>query len=535
MASGKLSPRQKMINMMYLVLTALLALNISRDVLKAFYKVQVSLDQVVTNLSEKNDKIYLAFEDAADKNPTIFEAPRDIARQVKKESAELINHLNIVKQNLIDKTGGMDEEPSEDGVIYPNSMDNKEVAANYLLVANESKGKKAEGKVMKEKINKFRDFMLGLEPVRKSPDLQRRIKDAFNTDDKKAESGGVRPWENYTFEELPLVSITTFISKIEGDVVTLESEVIESMFNGLVKNKFNFSGVEATVIAPKTYIMQGDSFTASIFLTAFDKTQKPTIEVTEEFNADGEPNWEKSYLIENVDDQGKGQMSVKARTTGKKKFASRIELTTNDGKQYYEKQFEYDVASPTAVVSPTKMNVFYKGVPNPIEVSVPGYEPEKITLSGMSGIKFKSNGPGSYDVIVDKNAKKETKITVRADGQQVGEPKEFRIKRIPNPTATIAGKIDGPISKSLLMRTPGIRSTLLDFPFDLDYKVSSYTVRIKDGEYTIPIKVKGNLFTQPVKDKIAKLKSGSDVSFTNIKAKGPDGNKTCAPVVLTIQ
>lgn len=531
MASGKLSPRQKMINMMYLVLTALLALNISRDVLKAFYKVQQSLDQVVENLSDKNDNIYKQFEKAAENNPKLFEGPNNIARQVKSESQDLVDYLILVKDKLVTMTGGLDD-TDEEGVAYPSGMDNKEMAANYLLV--KTKSKRAEGEVMKEKINDFRDFMLTLDVVKDSPELKERINSAFNTKDKKI-NGGNRTWESYTFEELPMVSITTFISKIEGDVVTIESEVVETMFQELNQNDFNFTDVEATVIAPKTYIMQGDSFKASIFVTASDATQKPTIEVTEEFNADGTPLWSSAYPIDDVNDLGKGQMAVKARTTGRKKFASRITLVTKSGNKSYEKIFEYDVASPTAVVSPTKMNVFYKGVPNPVEVSVPGYEPENISISGTGGISFKQKGPGSYEVNVAKSAKKDAKIFVKAEGQQVGEPKEFRIKRIPNPTATVSGKTEGKISKNLLMRTIGIKSKLPDFPFDLKYKVSSYTVRIKDGEYTIPIKVKGNKFTPPVKDKIAKLKSGSDVSFTNIKAKGPDGNKTCAPIVLTIQ
>lgn len=518
---------------MYLVLTALLALNISRDVLKAFYKVQQSLDQVVENLSDKNASIYAKFEAGAKNNRTLFEAPNRKARQIKSQSQDLIDYLKLVRKELVDMNGGLDE-VDEDGIAYPKGMDNKEKAANYLLIENKNKDKKAVGKEMKKKIDDFRNFVLSLEPVQDSPALVDRINVAFDTKDKKIGTG-TRTWESYTFEELPLVSITTFISKIEGDVVTIESEIIEKMFQKLTQNDFNFTEVKAAIIAPKTYIMQGDSFKASIFVTAADETQKPTIEVTEVFNADGSPSWESAYPIENVTDGGKGLMAVKTRTTGKKKFASRITLATKSGDKSYDEIFEYDVASPTAVVSPTKMNVFYKGVPNPIEVSVPGYEPENISITGTGGISFKSKGPGSYDVNVSKNASKLTKIIVKAEGQQVGEPKEFRIKRIPNPTATVAGKTEGNISKSLLMRTLGIRSTLPDFPFDLEYNVSSYTVRIKDGEYTIPIQVKGNKFTQPVKDKVAKLKSGSDVSFTNIKAKGPDGNKQCAPVVLTIQ
>ena len=187
-----------------------------------------------------------------------------------------------------------------------------------------------------------------------------------------------------------------------------------------------------------------------------------------------------------------------------------------------------------AVVSPTKMNVFYRGVPNPIDISVPGYSPEDLTVSGTN-VTLKRIKSGQYEATVRDKAKGDAKITVKANGRTIGKPIEFRLKRIPSPAASINGKKEGVMSKGKLSKAQGIAASLTNFPFDLKYTVESYDVRLTDGEYTKTIKVKGNKFTTEVKDKILKLKPGSDISFTNIRAKGPDGRKPCGAIILTVQ
>jgi len=187
-----------------------------------------------------------------------------------------------------------------------------------------------------------------------------------------------------------------------------------------------------------------------------------------------------------------------------------------------------------AVVSPTKMNVFYRGVPNPIDVSAPGFSPEDLQVSGKN-VTLKRIKPGQYEATVRDNAKGDAEISIKANSRNIGKPIAFRLKRIPSPTASINGKKEGKMSKGKLSKAQGIVASLPNFPFDLKYKVESFDVRMKDGEYTKTIKVKGNKFTSEVKEKIIKLKPGSDISFTNIKAKGPDGRKQCGAIVLTVQ
>jgi len=520
MASGNLSPRQKMINMMYLVLTALLALNVSKDILKAFQKVEGSLSQAVENIGVQNNLMYSEFEKAAENNPLKVGVWKDIAFDIKDNAEGLRESIGTLKDSLIIKTGGFDEEGNLVG------MDNLEKVANEMLM------KPKKGLLLKQQIDAYRDYMLSIEGVSENTDLTDLISATFNTDDIVTPKQTIS-WEQETFGHYPLIAVLTFLSQIQGDVVNVESKVVDYLRSNIGAEDLKFSTVVAQVIAPKNYIMEGDSFKATISIAAFDSTQTPTIIVTDVFINDTLPDFSQGDTI-TVALDGKGMYSIPARGIGTQKRAARILLTTESGVKAYDRLFEYEVAKPMAVVSPTKMNVFYRGVPNPIEVSVPGFSPDQLQVSG-TGVTLKKLKAGQYEATVRDNAKQTANITVKANGKSIGKPIEFRIKRIPPPTASINGKREGTMSKGKLSKAQGIAATLPNFPFDLKYTVTSFDVRLKDGEYTKTIKVRGNKFKANVKEKILNLKPGSDVSFTNIKAKGPDGVKKCGAIVLTVQ
>jgi len=520
MALGKLSPRQKMINMMYLVLTALLALNVSKDILTAFQKVEGSLWTAVQSISSQNSLMYDEFEKAAENSPQKVGPWKDIAFDIKEKAEVLREHISELKDRLIEKTGGF----SDEGHLL--GIDNMEKVAYELLM----KPKKAT--ILKQQIDDYRAYLLGVEGVSENPELLKLINDKLNTDDISISKATIN-WQHATFENYPLIAVLTFLTQIQGDVVSAESQVVDFLRSNIGAEDLKFSTVIAQVIAPKNYIMQGDSFKAMISIAAFDSTQTPDILVTDIFNEDGSPDFSEADTIAVATD-GKGLYAVPTRVIGAQKRAARILLTTESGIKEYDRLFEYEVAKPMAVVSPIKMNVFYRGVPNPIEVSAPGFSPDQLQVSG-TGVTLKKLKSGQYEATVRESAKQIAKITVKANGKSIGKPIEFRIKRIPPPTASINGKREGAMSKGKLSKAQGIATSLPNFPFDLKYTVTSFDVRLKDGEYTKTIKVRGNKFKADVRDKILNLKPGSDVSFTNIKAKGPDGVKKCGAIVLTVQ
>ncbi len=517
MAGGNLSPRQKMINMMYLVLTALLALNVSKDILKAFQKVEGSLSTAVENIAVQNNLMYSEFQKAADNNPIKVGAWKDLAFNIKDDASELRQYIGDLKDTLILRTGGYDEEGALVG------MDNLEKVANEMLK------KPQKGALLKAEIQAYKEYMLNIKGVSDNTDLTALIENTFVLDDiSKTET-----WEKDRFDHYPLIAVLTFLTQLQGDVVNIESKVVDYLRSNIGADDMKFSTVAAQVISPKNYVMEGDSFKASISIAAYDDTQTPIIIVTDVFINDTLPDFSKADTIPVALD-GRGMYSIPARGIGVQKRAAKIFLTTESGVKEYTEIFEYQVAKPMAVVSPTKMNVFYRGVPNPIEVSVPGYSPEDLSVSG-SNVTLKRIKPGQYEATVRDKAKGDAKITVKANNRTIGKPIEFRLKRIPSPTASINGKKEGVMSKGKLSKAQGIAASLTNFPFDLKYTVESYDVRLTDGEYTKTIKVKGNKFTTEVKEKILKLKPGSDISFTNIRAKGPDGRKPCGAIILTVQ
>ncbi len=525
MASGKQTPRQKMINMMYLVLTALLALNISKDILNAFAVVEKGYERTVNVLDQKNQEKFVAFETVA-KSLDAAKEPLQQAKQVKAQADALVKEIETLRQDIIKKNGK--EMNDELGIELPNKMDDKEGVANLLLK------KPQRAKELKKAINKYREYLLNTGVVKGDAVLQKDITTLFNTNDVKRKGSTKLDWEHYTFEHYPLIAILTFLRQIESDVVKVESDVVDRLYSSVGKSDFSFDKLKAMIVPESASLMVGEKFKADIFVTAFDSRQTPTIRYKKSYNGE-ETNFSDGTVLETIED-GMGKLEFTTGSAGEHTLGAELEIVKSDGtKDKWNTGIKYTVNSPTSVVSPTKMNVFYFGVDNPIAVSVPGVDSKGVKIS-VSGASSKAKGKGEYIVDVKKGAKT-VKVAVNANGRSIGKPHEFRVKKVPNPVATISGKVDGTISKSLMLRTPGIRASLKDFPFDLKFQVTSFVFRIKDGDYVSPITVRGDRFTPEIKDKIRKAKPGTDVSFTSIKAKGPAriGVKSCSPVVMTVQ
>ncbi|MCT4664088.1 MAG: gliding motility protein GldM [Flavobacteriales bacterium] len=526
MASGKLSPRQKMINMMYLVLTALLALNVSKDILHAFAKVEDGFATTVSAMESNNTELYKSFAALAEKKVSAKEN-QVIAEEVRSRAKQLNDHIQTLHKDITNLNG--EPELDEDlGMKLPEKMDDLDKVANLLL----KKPKRAEK--LRIEIEKYRDYLLGLSEVTKNPSIRADIERAFNTKDRKVGAVNLK-WEDATFGHYPLIAILTFLRKIQADVVKVESDVVGSLYSSVGKSAFSFDELEAMIVPKSSSLLAGDKYEADVFVTAFDSKQKPKVEFTRKFS-NGKPNFDGSsdLPVEN----GKGKLSFVASGVGEHKIGAKITIVKTDGtSQSWETQNAYNVASPTAVVSPTKMNVFYQGVPNPIEVSVPGVDSRNVRIS-VSGAAQKNAGKGKYDITVAKGNSKNVNISVTANGKRIGKPKEFRVKRIPNPVSSVAGLSEGRIAKGLLLSTKGVRAKLRDFPFDINFRVKSYTLRIKEGEYIKEVSVKGDLFTPAIKEKLRRVKPGSDVSFVRIRAKAKAypsiPTKVCPPVVLTV-
>ena len=499
MASGKLSPRQKMINMMYLVLTALLALNISKDILEALTRLNSSLNQTVETVNKQNAGVYAAFDAAAADNPKKAGPWRDKAMAVRDESNDLVGFIETLKTELVDLTGGTDEETG-----IPIGLDKREDVANYLL-------NQGNATTLKEKLNTYRDNLKA--EVADNPQLSANLDQNFYTGKIKVGDDGVETdWESASFEHFPLAAVLPFLTDIQAKIRNAESDVIGELQYNIGKSDLKFTGVRAMIQPKSNYIVQGDEFEADVFLAAFDDTKEPEITIN------GEP------LDQEMISGGVGKVVIKPTQLGEQKWGGVITIK-QIGQEAQDYPFEgtFTVAPPTAVISPTKMNVLYRGVDNPLEIGVPGVDPKKIQVSG-TGV---SGSNGKYTANVTNVRANQMSISVSVietdengnrTSRSVGK-KDFRLKDLPPALGTLYKRDGGQLSKGLI-KNGTVEATYRDFPFDMTLVVTGFEIVIPGFP---PEKVSGNQMPSNVKTRIDKIKPGESITIRDIRAKGPKG------------
>ena len=533
MAHDKLSPRQKMIGMMYLVLTAMLALNVSKEAVEAFKKVDKGLTLTVTNYAIKNNLIYSEFDRAAAENPTKAGKYKTLAYQVKERADEAFNFIQDLKIEIITKTEkGIDpEKPAVKGneVIIENikRIDDPNVPSEILIGANEN----GKAYYLKNVLNEYRDFLLAtLEG--NNPTAEEAIKSSLNTDDGKDPDGQRAPWANMTFQTLPLVAVVCILSEMQLSVRNGETEVLNYLYSQIDAASFKFNKLNAIVIPTSNYVTLGSDYEARVFISATDTTQDPTISV--------------GGSVLPLDESGKGIYKVRATSVGPKKWGGIIALKAPDGSiKNYDFDESYVVGESNVVVSPTAMNVMYTGIDNPIDISVPGVSPDKIKIKVVNGSftteKVKNskgeNFKGTW-AVKPTAAGQNVQVIVTADmnGKPVQfPPYEFRVKPLPPPIAVFGGKSTGTIQRATAAAQQGVFAIMPDFDFDLRYQVTGFTVLFNDkgNDYEEPSN-SSNL-TQKQKDLIGRLTRGKNLIIKDIRALGPDGKtKDLQPVLLKI-
>ena len=498
MAGGKLSPRQKMINMMYLVLTALLALNISKDILDALVKLDDDLVTTVKTVEDKTATVYLQFDKSYRENPTKTKPWRDKAYSVKDEADKLVSFIENLKVELVDLVGGRDEEGKIKG------LDNVEKAANFLLNAPEVGGG-GKAKELRLQIESFKNNAISLVPDNQF--LADNIATTFSTSKVKVGKDGVETdWEKATFEHYPLAAILPFLTGIQANVRNTEADLISHFQRNIDAADLKFTGVTAVVMPTSTFIKQGDEYYAEVFLAAYDETQEPRVII------EG-----KELSAENIKN-GKGIVRLPGNSVGEKKWQGQIIIKQGGEDKPYDISGFYNVSPPSVVISPTAMNVLYRGVDNPLEIGVPGADPSKVDVRGP-GLTKKSNGEYIADItrIQGTTAKYEVFVKDNEGATKKMGEKEFRIKGLPAAEGRIYNRPGGMFSKSAVANAT-IQAEFVDFVFDLKVEVSSFEVVIPGFP---PQKVNGNRFDSNTRTKIESLRPGSSITVRNIKAKGP--------------
>ncbi len=529
MAHGKETPRQKMIGMMYLVLTALLALNVSKDVLDAFVIVDEGLTKTTKNFVEKNQSIYKEFEQKAIENPQKVTKWKDYALEVKKRSDQLYDYMQQLKFEIVRKSDGENPEAIKDGQILGMKLkakDNLDIPAQ-IMVGDNNNGK---GVGLKANINDYREFLISL-IADNAPTIKESLKKDLDTSDPPVADGVIHTWVSEHFEHLPLIAVITILSSLQSNIRNAESDVLRYLYSQIDASAFKFNQLEAIVLPKSNYVIRGDSYEARLFIAAFDTTQPPRILIgsyDKKVLPDGTIDYvmKGSYDSIRTFEKGQGVYKVGAGTIGDRKWGGLIVLKSPTGGADIKKPFEasYTVAEPSATVSPLKMNVFYLGVDNPVEIAASGTAADKI-IPQISQGSIKRVGP-SY--IVNPARIGNALITVYADqgnGQRKNMgTKEFRVKALPDPVAKVAGQKGGVIAKNILSAQTMVVAELEGSDFQAPFRITSFTVSITQSGFAKEETSNNDQITAAQKDLIRSISRGQRIYFQDIRAIGPDGS-----------
>ncbi|PKP51174.1 MAG: hypothetical protein CVT95_01435 [Bacteroidetes bacterium HGW-Bacteroidetes-12] len=555
MSGGDLPPRQKMIGMMYLVLTALLAMNVSKDILDAFIVVNTGIESSTESFADKTGIYYAAFASAAQDDPVKSGPYRDKANTVKKMSDDLYQHIADLKKQLIKETDKLPEGAEESLFHIKNvqSKDNYDIPTLKMGLADPASPKDGEWSAvdLRKKINAYQNGLLDLfKDNKEALDVMKQTLAVLDTEDPKKGEGDDKNWESMNFYHVPLAAVITILSKFQSDVRSAEAEAVAKLYENIDAGSVSFSKVDGFAFAKKAFLNETDSFSAQIFTAAYDDTQNPEIfigkvdstawkngEVDEakimkgsKGNSWGDFKNGGWYQLKNVE-AGKGYLKVK-ESIGVHQWGGIIKVKTKKGPKIYPFDHSFEVGKPSTTVAADKMNVFYIGVDNPVSVSAPM---PNFTASGP-GLSKTAKG---YNMRPPAGAKTVTIVVTGTDdnGNKVPLGKsEFRVKRIPDPVSSISGKSGSPNIKKVEFESAStVQAKMDNFDFEVNVSVSSFAFSTTKAGIVNEEKVTGNKLNDKCKSMIKGASRNQKFYIENITVKMPDGTtRQLAPIIVTV-
>lgn len=506
------TPRQRMIGMMYLMLTAMLALNVSGELLNAFLLVDRSILQAKESVEKKNTSLYEGFAQAYASNPNKVEANLVKSNEIKLKADELVAHIDSLKYLFVRTADGPEATPDPNGGY--ESVSNQDIAAQLMITENGGR----RSKEFKDMINAYREL---LKSHVDDPNFIANLDVVLSTEP-HPDIPDNRSWESEKFEYLPLAASMAILSQIQTDVRNMESDVVNRLFTAIDEDAFKFNAIEALVMQRSDYVIQGEDYYAEIMVAGRDTTQPPVVTIN-------------GRELETV--SGRGIYRVPATTVGEKSWEGDVLIKGPDGSdRHFPIKGQYIVSSPNVVISPTKMNVFYEGVENPVEVSVPGIPSENLRVSITNG-KITRRGAGYIVQPTNGSAGRESVISVSANvngnDRNLGR-KSFRIRRVPDPVAKVNNQRDGTIPKAILTAQLGVVADMEDFEFDLQFKVTGFSVAVIRNGYIVDYKSNNNLFTEEQKELMRGANRGQRVFIQDIQASGPDGRRRALGTITLV-
>lgn len=501
------SPRQRMINLIYLVFIAMLAINVSKEVIDGFELVEESLVRSTKATGSRNNLIFKDLELYHTTNPEKTEIWYNLAKDVKIKSDSLHNYVEDLKWKIVRDADGKDGDP--ENLKHPEDLN----ASNRIMFESG----KDEAKKLKTSIDEYRTFISSLltDPTKK--DI---IEKNLTTEPSKKAKKNNQSWEQSMFERMPMAAAVTLLTKMQNDIRSAEGEALTTLLKNVDVGDFRVNQIQARVIPQSQIVMRGGSYVADIMLTAIDSTQKPKIYINDKL------------LSESSD----GIYKAVAGAPGTYTLKGFMEMLRGDGSiSKYPFSSEYFVVEPSATVSPVLMNVLYAGIDNDIRIAVPGVASQNITASMTNGtLNRKGDGlwtarPATIgtDAVVTVTAKV-------GDRSQEMAKNIFRVRRLPDPAPYLEYKDDkgnsvqfkkGRISKNNLISIGELKAAIDDGILNIPFTIIRFEMLSFDESMGTAINdvSDGKNFSSSQKDRIRQMSRGKVVFIRKIIAKGPDG------------
>ncbi|PSR11799.1 MAG: hypothetical protein DA408_13445 [Bacteroidetes bacterium] len=523
-------PRQLMINLMYLVLTALLALNVSAEVMNAFNTldagnkstIKIVDGQLTSSVTALNN---LLKDDSKAKYRPILPA----IEQIRNKVTEFNTYVDELRDLLVDETGdksgkvdaGDFKEGHDGDLLYLRGKKNKDVTTNLLV-------DKGRGDELKQKIESTRT-----ELIQVYTDLLRRNKDTFELSDKEIDdkvnnvatnmpfkvddetwkTSDKTSWADFKFRQMPLAAVLPLMSQMQADLKSSEANMVNDMIGLAGGKSIVFDKFFPVVQADRSYVVGGEAIKAKISVGTYSSSLDPAnVQIFVggsplKINDDGTADY-------NITGSGSGQKKVPLRVVVKNPLTGKE--TSGDG------EFVYEVGSRSVAVSADKMNVFYIGVDNPLTVSASGVSSNDVNVS-FTGVSGRGSG-SKWTVTADRPG--EATIRVSANGTSLGSF-PFRVKRIPDPIARLSNKSDGQMGTGEFKAQGGVGAFLDNFDFEATCVVAGFNlVYVPKREDAIPIQNAGARYTDAARRVVNQAKPGDIYYFENVRAKCPGDEAT---------
>ncbi len=506
MAGGnKRNTRQRMINLMYLVFIAMLAINYPEEVLDGFDLINEKLQAALENSEKRNKQIYQELDDAYAVAPDKTANAYDMSRGVKVQSDSIFNYIQSLKNTIVERTDG-----KEFDVHNIQGRDNLDASSVVML------GPAGQGKVLREAIENYKEQIVSLIDDSIKQDL---IRNSLSTEVSKKRKMDDKNWEEASFEAMPTIAAVTYLTELQSNVRQAEGEVLNTIIKEIDVSDLRVNRLEAHVIPQSNIVMRGGTYDARIILAAEDTAQTYKIFVDDK----------------ELSPENKGKFSRIASGTGRQKIKGFISLMNRDGseiKRAFEE--EYTVIEPMVTIAPLQMDVLYANHANPISVSVPGVVNQNVGLSATGGT-VKADGANWIATPSKVGQNMVINVAVRQEGgRTLNLSKTFRVRRLPDPVAYIEYKDKdgnlktfkrGAIAKSTLLSVSGIKAAIDDGILNVPFTVLGFRVFSVDAMGNmVPEVTQGANFSERQLDLMRRMQRGKTFFIAGITVQDKDGS-----------